>query len=121
MFDLVGAGADFAHGMQVEFEVAVVTALQVLVGLFAQDDFVDQVRGRRVHGRQPRQASTGEVLLQALGQGHEIPHRKHMGFHKGAQDRQRIDFSKDPMIAQLYFLEVQQRLFIFHVALLIRL
>ncbi|MCY1438142.1 hypothetical protein D9M71_543290 [compost metagenome] len=39
------AGANFAHGVQVQLEMAVMPLAQAIVGLFAEDDLVDQAGG----------------------------------------------------------------------------
>ena len=59
---------DIAHRVQVQLEMAVVTVIEPVIGLFAKDDFVDQARRLRILWRQPGQLHTGEFLLQAFGQ-----------------------------------------------------
>jgi len=64
--------------------VADKAAIGVFVGFFADHDFIDQARRRDMRWRYPRQLHTGEVALDALEQGHEVPYGKHMKFHQCA-------------------------------------
>jgi hypothetical protein len=84
-FDRPGVRADLPHGVQVQFEMAAITRAGSVVGLFAQDNLVDQSCSVRVGRWQPWQMYAGQLPLQALGQGHEVPHGKDVTFHKAAQ------------------------------------
>jgi hypothetical protein len=46
--DGLGVGADFAHGVQVQLEMAVMAVVEAVVRLLAEHDLVDQPRGGRV-------------------------------------------------------------------------
>ncbi|MNH35834.1 hypothetical protein D3C79_965600 [compost metagenome] len=67
-FDGLGAGAYFAHGVQIQLEVAVMTLFEALIRFFAQYDLIDQACGFRVLRGKPGQSNAGQFLLQALGQ-----------------------------------------------------
>jgi len=83
--DRPGVRAHFAHGVQVQFEMAAIARSRPIIRLFAQDDFVDQASRMWVGRRQPGQMHAGQFPLQALGQGHEVPHGEYVAFHKPAQ------------------------------------
>ncbi|MNR25028.1 hypothetical protein D3C85_1421480 [compost metagenome] len=102
-FHCDSAGTHFAHRIQIQFKMAVMTLGRTIIGLFTQHDFVDQARGLGVSWRQPRQLDARQFLLQALGQRHEIPHGKYMGFHEALQYRQRMYFRENGMCTEFCF------------------
>ncbi|MNH40145.1 hypothetical protein D3C79_1014210 [compost metagenome] len=73
---------------------------RTIIRLLTQYDLVDQPRGLGILRWQPGQSHAGQFLLQALGQRHEVPYGKHVGFHEASQDRQRMYFREDRVLAK---------------------
>ncbi len=80
------------------------TRAQSVIGFLTQNDLVDQAGSGSICRRQPRQLGAGQLLLQALGQRHEIPDGEYMGLHKAPEYIQCRNFCKDRMTAKFNFL-----------------
>lgn len=87
---------------------------RTIIGLFAKHDLVDQARRLRIARRQPRQLNAGQFLLQALGQRHEVPYRKHMGFHETLKHRKRMYFRENRVSAKFCFFLIKTVFSRFH-------
>jgi hypothetical protein len=88
------------HGPVIQIEMAGVAPLAVLVGLFAQHDFVNQSRYLGMGRRQPGNVDTAQVMLERLEQRHEIPHREDMVLHKDSQRSQVVQSRIERMFEQ---------------------
>src|SRR5476651_556386 len=82
--------ADLTHSLQIQLEVAAMSVAGIRVRLLTQHDLIDQACCLWVRWRQPGQAHTGEVMLQALGQAHEVPNCEDVVLHKVLQLWKRI-------------------------------
>ena len=94
-----GARSGALHGFEVELEVACGTAF-VEVGLFTEDDFVEEAAAGREAGGGPGDVGAGERALQALEEAHEVPDGEDMGLHKEAQVLDRADAAVERMRGQ---------------------
>jgi hypothetical protein len=79
-----GVGAGLLHGFEVELEVADGAAF-VEVGLFAEDDLVDEAAAFGEGRWEPGRGGAGELRLQGFEQGHEIPDGEDVRLHEEAQ------------------------------------
>ena len=79
-------GAELLHGLDVELEVGD-GAAGVEVGLFAEDDLVDEAAGLGEDGGRPGNGGTGEPRLQGLEEGHEVPDGEDVRLHEEAEVR----------------------------------
>src|SRR5512139_295293 len=99
----VGIGADFAHGGEIQHEVAGMACLprQRDVGFLFQHQFVDEALHRGVYAGRPWPACGGDLVLQIFDQGHEVPHRIDVVLHEHAQVVERLHGRIDRMRFQL--------------------
>jgi hypothetical protein len=91
-----GVGPDLPHALQVELEVAEEAVLDQ-IAFFDQDNLVDEPARHAVLSRNPRRLHTGEITLQGLQQGHEIPDGERVALHEDTQLGQRLDLAVDRM------------------------
>src|SRR5438067_13153726 len=80
LLELAGAGADVAHGAEIEIEVTDIRAVRVDIGLLADHDVIDQAGGLCIVHREPRHSDARHVLLKTLQLRHEIPDRENVIF-----------------------------------------
>src|SRR4051812_15983559 len=79
--DRPGVGAGLLHRPQVQLEVADEPGA-VLVALLDQDDVVDQPAAGGRPGRHPRDVDAGQLALQGLQEGHEVPDGEDVVLHE---------------------------------------
>jgi len=100
LLELAGAGADVAHGAEVESEVADIGAVGTDIGLLADHDVIDKARGLCIVHREPRHCYARHVLLQPLQKRHEIPDGKDMILHEASEIGDRNDVAVNRMVQQ---------------------
>jgi hypothetical protein len=82
--DGCGVGVGLLHGFEVELEVADGATVE-LVGLFAEDDLVDEAAAFGKGFRNPRNRDAGELRLQGFEEGHEVPDSEDVRLHEEAE------------------------------------
>ena len=94
------AGADVAHGAEVEIEVADIGAIGIDIRLLADHDVIDEAGGPCIVRREPRHSGARHVLLEPLQQRHEIPDGKDVIFHESPEIGDGSDVSIERMVEQ---------------------
>jgi hypothetical protein len=72
------------HGFEVELEVGDGAAFEE-VGFFAEDDLVDEAAAGGEGGGSPGSSGAGELGLEGLEEGHEVPDGEYVGLHEKAE------------------------------------